>query len=258
MRYVLAVAIVGMAMPSTAAAQSLGPRTLTPMHVLCADLPVTAPPVITLTIEGAQHADRRQVLGVGDVAVVKAGTGQGIAVGQRFAARRLQKAQQTLRIYRGPYDAVPTDYESVRTAGVITVFAVNDGFALARVERACDTVNVGDYLEPLDLPTLPTAAEGGNPNFDDRALVLTGPDRRKAFGDGDVLTINRGSSHGVNPGARFAIYRDPAQGFRLPLVQIGEAVVLEVSESISKAVLVRVTDSVESGDVAVPRGPTQP
>jgi hypothetical protein len=258
MRYVLAVAIMGMAMPSDVAGQDLGPRTLIPMHVLFADLPVTAPTVITLTIEGAQHADKRQVLGIGDVAVVKAGTGQGVAVGQRFAARRLQKAQTSLRIYRGPYDSVHTEYESVRTAGVITVFAVNDGFALARVESARDTVNVGDYLEPLNMPTLPTAAEDGKPNFDDRALVLTGADRRKAFGDGDVLTINRGSSHGVSPGARFAIYRDPAQGFRLPLVQIGEAVVLEVSESISKAVLVRVTDSVESGDVAVPSGPAQP
>ncbi len=258
MRYVLAMAIMVMVVPADVAGQDLGPRTLVPMHVLCADLPVPAPPAITLTIEGAQHADKRQVLGIGDVAVVRAGTGQGITVGQRFAARRLQKAQDTLTIYRGPYDSVHTAYESVRTAGVITVFAVNDGFALARVESACDTVNVGDYLEPLEMPTLPTAAGGGTPNFDDRALVLTGVDRRRAFGDGDVLTINRGSSHGVAPGARFAIFRDPAQGFRLPLVQVGEAVVLEVRESISKAVLVQVTDRVESGDVAVPRGPAQP
>jgi hypothetical protein len=258
MRHALAVAIMGMAIPFDAAGQPLGPRTLTPMHVLCADLPVTAPPSTSLIIEGAQHGDNRETLGIGDVAVVRAGTSQGISIGQRFVARRLMKAQETLTYVPGPYDSVRTAHDSVRTAGVITVFAVNDGFALARVERACDSVLVGDYLEPLDMPTLPAPAAGGRPNFDDRALVLTGTDRRRAFGDGDVLTINRGSSHGVNAGARFAIYRDPAQGLRLPLVQVGEAVVVEVSESISKAVLVRVMDRVETGDVAVPRGASQP
>jgi len=259
MRYVLVVAVMGMAMPSTVAGQSLGPRTLLPMHVLCTDMPVTAPPGITLTIEGAQHPDGRQVLGTGDVAVIKAGTGEGLKVGQRFIARRLQRPQETVTTRRGPYDAVHTAYDSVHTAGILTVVAVDQRFALARVERACDTVLVGDYLEPMAMPTLPTAAEAnGRPNFDDRALVLLGVDRRKAFGDGDVLTINRGSSHGVTAGARFGLYRDPAQGLRLPLVEIGDAVVVEVSETISKAVVVRAIDSVLAGDVAVPVGPAQP
>jgi len=251
MRYVLAVALMGMAMPSTVAAQPLGPRTLLPMHVMCADLPVTTLPVPTLTIEGAQHADSRRVLSIGDVAVVKAGTGEGITVGQRFVARRVT----------GPYDVFARGrdgYGAVRTAGVITVFAVDERFALARVESACDTVMVGDYLEPLSLPTLPTPADAGKPDFDERAAVLFGADRRETFGDGDVLTINRGTAQGVVNGARFAIYRDPKQGLRLPLVELGEAVVVDVSESVSKAVLVKVSDLVQVGDTAVPRGPAQP
>lgn len=261
MRYVLAVAIAGMAMPSTVAGQSLGPRTLLPMHVLCTDLPVTAPPGMGLTIEGAQHPDGRQALGIGDVAVVRAGTADGIKVGERFMARRLLRSQATVASRRGPYDAIRTAYDSVHTAGVLTVVAVDERFALARVERACDTVLVGDYLEPVALPTLPApAAAGGRPNFEDRALVLIGVDQRKSFGDGDVLTINRGSSHGVAAGARFAIYRDPAQGLRLPLVAVGDAVVVDVSESMAKAVVVRVVDGVRTGDVAVPvvAGPAQP
>ncbi|MGE0461452.1 MAG: hypothetical protein AB7Q16_08795 [Vicinamibacterales bacterium] len=261
MRYVLAVAIAGMAMPSTVAGQALGPRTLLPMHVLCADMPVTALPGITLTIEGAQHPDGRQALGIGDVAVVRAGTGDGIKVGDRFMARRVLRPHETLIHRRGPYDDIRSDYDSVHTAGVLTVFAVDERFALARVESACDTVQVGDYLEPVALPTLPTPTEaGGTPNFDDRALVLIGLDQRKSFGDGDILTINRGSSHGVTPGARFAIYRDPGQGLRLPLVAVADAVVVEVSEAISKAVVVRVVDGVRSGDVAVPvgAGPARP
>jgi len=261
MRYVLAMAIVGMAMPSTVAGQPLGPRTLLPMHVLCTDMPITAPPGMTLTIEGAQHPDGRQVLGIGDVAVVRAGTGDGIKVGDRFMARRLLRPHETLNFRRGPYDAIRTEYDSVHTAGVLAVFAVDERFALARIESACDSVLVGDYLEPAALPALPAPAlAGGKPDFDDRALVLFGVDQRKSFGDGDILTINRGSSQGVTAGARFAIYRDPAQGLRLPLVAVADAVVVEVTESISKAVVVRVVDGVRSGDVAVPivAGPAQP
>lgn len=251
MRVALAVALMGMAMPFDVAGQTLGPRTLVPMHVLCADLPFSTPPGITLTIEGAQHADGRQVLGIGDTVVIKAGTGQGITVGQQFVARRQKRMSD---VYARGRDG----YGSVRTAGVVTVVAVDERFALARIERACDTVLVGDYLEPLEMPVLPTPAETGPANFDDRAAVLFGPDRRETFGDGDILTINRGATHGVAAGARFAIYRDPKQGLRLPLIELGEAVVVDVNESVSKAVLVRVKDLVETGDVAVPRGPAQP
>ena len=57
--------------------------------------------------------------------------------------------------------------------------------------------------------------------------------------------------HGVVPGARYAFYRDFHNG--MPLVHIGEAVVLETAEQTSKVAITRVLDSIQPGDIAVPR-----
>ncbi|MEZ5289189.1 MAG: hypothetical protein R2712_31170 [Vicinamibacterales bacterium] len=89
------------------------------------------------------------------------------------------------------------------------------------------------------------------PDFDDRAHVLFGGDMRREFGDGDLVSIDRGASQGVVAGTRFALYRDPRNG--LPLSELGEAVVVEVGETASRAVLVKVSDVVSAGDVAVRR-----
>ncbi len=246
MRHALVTAAVLAAAlgPASAGAQGLGPRTLLPVHVACTDLPLATLPLPTLTIAGVQKPDSRNGMAPGDLAVLAAGTPQGIAVGQRFLARRPHIATRMQLDETGWIGAHPT--------GILTVTAVDERFALARVDQACDTVDVGDHLEPLVMPELPVpAAAGGTPNFDDRALVIFGRDRRVAFGDGDIFSIDRGTNNGVTAGTRLAIYRDRQNG--LPLVELGEAVILDTSPDTSRAVLVRVIDMVQAGDIAVIR-----
>jgi hypothetical protein len=252
MRQTLVVAVLGMALPSLAAAQALGPRTLLPMHIACADIPVTAPPTAgKFTVAGSTRADGREAMATGETVVIEAGTAQGVAVGQQFAARRLDGGTVKQAFRRGV-----DGYAGIRTAALLTVTSVDDRFALAHIDRACDVVMVGDYLEPITMPTLQAAAAAGAPNFSDRASVLFGADLRNIFGDGDVLAINRGSAQGVARGTRFALYRDQHNG--LPLGELGEAVVVDVTEGTSRAVVVRARDYVSAGDVAVMRGPAQP
>ena len=57
--------------------------------------------------------------------------------------------------------------------------------------------------------------------------------------------------NGVVAGHRYAIYRDFHNG--LPLVHVGEAVVMSAGEQTSKVVVTTTRDSIEPGDVAVPR-----
>lgn len=251
MRRLVVGLALGMVLPALSAAQSLGPRTLLPLHVACAELPVTAGPTSTIRIDGVQRADARQSLAPGDIAVIKRGNAE-IAVGQAFLARRLDGGRDAFR--RGV-----EGYAGLRTAGILTVVAVDERFALARVDRACAEVMVGDALEPLALPTLPAADPPGLPVFDDRARVLFGADLRLSFGDGDLLAFNRGSTHGVTPGTRVGIYREPAARATmagaltpgLPLVELGEAVVLDVTETTARAVVVRAMDAIVGGDVVV-------
>jgi hypothetical protein len=233
---------------SPSAAQDLGPRTLLPLHVVCTDLPLSAPATpATLTIAGIQKIDSREHVTPSELAVIAAGTPQGLAVGQRYVARRPRtdyRAKQAFREGRG----------TMRPTGILTIYAVDERFALAKVDEVCDTISSGDYLEPLVMPTLPRAnAPGGAANYEDRARVLVGKDQRDMFGDGDILSIDRGTAHGVTAGTRFLLYKDRLNG--LPLVEVGEAVVLETAAENSRAVVVRALDFVEVGDVAVRRAP---
>lgn len=225
--------------------QVTGPRTLRPAHLSCTDLPVATRPLTTLVVKGGHNADGHQSLTTGEVLVLARALDDGLAVGQRYTARRLHGgAAGFLR----PGE----EFGAVRNAGWVTITAVDDLHALAIIDFACDGIEPGDYLEPFVEVVLPTVADPlGEPQFDDRARILFGPDRRETFGDGDTLSIDRGTIHGVAPGARFAIYRDRRGG--MPLVHIGEAVVMEPGELTSKVVLVSVTTFIEIGDVAVPR-----
>lgn len=250
MRTVFAFAAFTLAAAGPVWAQSTsmitGPRTLTPGHVACTDLPVVTRPAPTRFIKGGHNTDGHQSLYRGQIAVLTRTADDGLQVGQRFFVRRLQG---------GPSREFPRPGEGfgmVHTAGWLTVTGMDQFNALAMVDYACDSIELGDYLEPYVEVVLPTSADpAGAPMFDDRANVLFGTDTRTTFGDGDTLSIDRGTVHGVKLGARFQIYRGKQYG--LPLVYVADAVVMEQGELTSKVVLVRVKDVVEAGDVVVAR-----
>lgn len=254
------VAIVGLLVPGAAGAQDLGPRTLLPMQVQCSAMPVTDAPVVTLSVAASERGDGRQVLSLGELAVIQAGTAQGLAIGQTLAAHHVDRGRADFHGNWDGYTGVRFGRDGyhggTRAIALLAIERIDEQFALARIVKACDQVEVGDRLTPVVLPDLPAAAGPGQPDFSDRAQVLIGRDLRELFGDGDVLSIDRGSNHGITPGTRFALYHNPKNG--MPLSERGEAVVLDVAETTSRAVVVRVREFVSSGDTAVRVVSTQP
>jgi hypothetical protein len=271
MRKVCLVAIVGLMAPGLAGAQGLGPRTVLPMHVPCAELPIAAEPTIPLTVAASERGDGRLILSLGELVVIHAGTDQGLARGQSFLAHHVDRGRAG---YNGNWDGYTGVrfgrdgfHGGLRATAHLTVERINERFSLARIVKACDQVQVGDYLAPVALPALPTPTAAGAPDFDDRATVLFGRDLRETFGDGDILSIDRGSSHGVTPGMRFMLFHTPERGrlYRLPgggatnhvpasgmpLSERGEAVVLDVTENTARAIVVRVREFIRLGDTAV-------
>jgi hypothetical protein len=225
---------------------ALGPRTLHAALVACTDLPTTAPSASPLRILAAQTGDKHQVYAPGDVVVLNGGTPVGFLVGQRYFVRRLQ--------FGLTGEAPSADVQgAVRTAGWLSVIGVDERFALARVDYACDTVQAGDYLEPFVEPVLPnTVVADGPTNFADMGRVLFGADRRQTFGSGDIANVDRGKTHGIGVGTRVAFYRDRLNG--TPLVEMGAGVVVEVAAETSKVVLVRTREVIIRGDYVAVRG----
>lgn len=222
----------------------LGPRKLGQAQVMCTDLPLLMSPEVTLRIVGGNDGHKRVSHAKGDWVVLPGGTSNNLAIGQRFVARRVQTAPYSESIRRAGYIAV-------RTAGVVTVIGADERFAIARVDFGCDEILTGDYLEPFtESAQMPYPIDGGSVDWDDRARVMFGTDRREEFADGDIFNFDRGSEHGIVNGARVVVYRDRFNG--LPLVELGHAVVVEVAQTTSKAVLIKLShDHVHAGDVVV-------
>jgi hypothetical protein len=226
--------------------RTLGPRTLTPNMVSCTDLPTSTVPASPLRVVASHSGGPHMLYGTGEVVVINGGTPQGLMVGQKYFIRHLQLGLSA----EPPSVKTPAP---IRTAGYLTVIAADERFALARIDFACDAIEAGDYLDPFVDPVLPTTvAADGAANFADMARVLFGTDRHETFGDGDFLNIDRGSAKGVGVGTRVAFYRDRQNG--TPLVEIGTGVVVDVTTDSAKVVVVRVNESVFSGDYAAIRG----
>jgi hypothetical protein len=204
----------------------------------------------SLRLTGGQDGFKRRSYAPGDLVTINAGTLNGIEPGQEYYVRRLQ-----VEANQRPSRETPG---SVRTAGWIKVYAVDEELSLATVVHACDTLDVNDYLEPFTLPVMPTvSAEKIKPQRDHYGLILFGIDFRRSFAKGDFFIVNRGSDHGVAPGDRFVIYRDNKQPENF-LFDLGEAVAVEVKADTSTLQAITSRDAFRAGDYVALRKPLGP
>ena len=223
-------ALAAFVLPAIAAAQT-GPSwkpTRVPADVLplvCAPSVTYEVPAVPLHISGGQALDARMTWAPGDLLTINAGRNNGIQVGQEFFARRLQKDRDQFVSRETP--------GTIRTAGWIRVYAVDDEMSLATIQYACDPVEVGDYLEPFALPTaVPRGPKVGKPEKGNYARVMSGNDQRKTFGTGEFIVIDRGRDYGIVPGSQFVVYHDKQQPGNF-LFEVADAVAVDVRESSS-------------------------
>ena len=244
----MTTAVTAAAQPAPGAAlpgPQFGGKTVVPATVACTDLPTATVPTPPLRVLSPHAGDLREGAIRNEIVILNGGTPQGLAVGQRYFTRRVKGP-----ISRG--EISPTDLGAVRTTGWLTVVAADERFALARIDFACLTVEVDDYLEPYVEPAVPaTALADGPPNFSDMSKVLFGIHRHEHFGAGDLLSIDRGQNKGLTVGTRVAFYRDRKIG--TPLFELGAGVVIEVSPETSKVAVERAAPEIVAGDYVVIR-----
>lgn len=195
------------------------------LQLACAPRVVFEEPNVPLRITGGQDVLVRVVHSPGDLVTINAGSQNGIQVGQEFFVRRLQVSRGAPVSSSSP--------ATVRTVGWVRVYAVDDDMSLATITYACDVVDLDDYLEPFSLPVVPApSADRPKPQRGNYGRVMSGNDRRFSFGKGDYFVVDRGSDHGVTPGAQFVIYRDKKAPGNF-LAEIAEAVAVSVQPDTS-------------------------
>ncbi len=211
------------------------------MALACAPVLTHDVPLASLQVTGGQDSFVRRVYGPGDLITINAGSTNGIEVGQEYYVRRLQSDDRTKPSRKHP--------GVIRTTGWIRVYAVDETMSLATVTHACDSINVGDYLETFALPAVPTPEDTAQVKAqrDNYGRVLVGADLRKIFAKGDFFVVDRGSDHGVTSGARFVVYRDKRQAKNF-LYELGEAVAVDVRPESSTLQVTLSRDAFMAGD----------
>lgn len=211
----------------------------TVMALACAPSVTTEKPLADLQVTGGQESFARRIFAPGDLITINAGTDNGIEVGQEFYTRRILAENR-----RGISRTAPG---VVRTSGWIKVYAVDKQMSLATITHVCETVDVGDYLEPFVPPAVPRIDDTVPAQKDNYGKIMIGADRRRSFGRGDFMVVDRGSDHGVTPGARFVVYRDKLQAKNF-LYDLGEAVAVDVKPDTSTLLVVISRDAFKTGD----------
>jgi hypothetical protein len=250
--------MVGLLAATSLARAQRGPAATSPhlspevLSLACSPSAALEAPAMPLRITGGQDSFARRIYAPGDLVTINAGVKNGIEVGQEYYVRRLQRDSPAPISRENP--------ATIRTTGWIKVYAVDerDQLSLATITHACDTIEVGDYLEPFKLPIVPTVSKNRpKPERDNYGKVLVGTDRRTSFGKGDYFVINRGSDHGIEVGSQFVLYRDKKQAENF-LYEIGEGVATEVKPEMATVQVTVSLDAIESGDyVALRREPKQ-
>ena len=214
------------------------------LSLACAPTVRTGQPDTPLRITGGQEAITRASYAPGDLVTINAGTTNGISVGQEFYIRRVE-ADRTRRSEKDPL--------VIQTAGWVRVYAVDDTMSLATITHACDSIQVGDYLEPFKLPeAVVPNPDKPKPERDNYARVLAGTDLRTSFGQGDFFGINRGADAGIKVGAQFVIYRDKKESHNF-LFELGEAVAVSVGPELSTLQVTLSRDAFMLGDYVAER-----
>ncbi|MEQ1759831.1 MAG: hypothetical protein ABL986_16060 [Vicinamibacterales bacterium] len=216
------------------------------LALACAPTLVYEKPITPMHVTGGQSTLKRVSHAPGDLVTINAGTANGIEIGQEYYVRRLQQDKGTSTSRKTP--AV------VRTVGWLKIWAVDrPDMALATVTHACETIDIGDYLEPFSLPQMPAISrEPLKPEKDNYGRIMVGTDRRRAFAKGDFFVLDRGSSQGVTPGARFVVFRDRNQ-YQNFLFDLGEAVAVDVKENSATLQVTLSRDAMFVGDYVAQR-----
>ena len=210
----------------------------------CAPRATFETPDHPLRVTGGQESFERRTFAPGDLVTINAGTNNGIGVGQEFFTRRVQ-----LKSRARPSSSDPAN---IRTSGWLRVYAVDKDMSLATITHACETVDVGDYLEPFSLPAVPVTAEMLPPEKGNYGRILYGDDHRRAVGKGEFFVIDRGTEHGVTPGTRFVVYHDKEVAGNF-LFEVGEAVVVDVQARTSTLQALVSRDAFLAGDYVAQR-----
>lgn len=190
-----------------------------------AQAPVILPPQIIATELG------RVALADGDVLYINRGEKDGVVAGDEF----LVSEELDLVIHPVTREPIGTAMQMV---GTIRVICTQQSTSTAVVVSACEDMNAGALIRPLEPIPIPLAGEyqptpAQCSDLGDKVSghIVHAKRSKAAFAEEDLVSIDLGSDAGIVPGDFVTIFRDSDIDPAFPPSVLGDAVVLLVEKS---------------------------
>ena len=192
-------------------------------------------------------------LAEGEVVFIQLEPGKEVQVGDRFSIVRLGK-QVTHPVTGQNLGSL------VLMPGELVILEWKEGVAVAKIFKSFSPVLRGDMIVPAQ-PILPEAVPIQAQKKMEGVVVFS-PESTVTISEKDFVFIDRGSQNGVMVGDLFSIYQKPVRprgvygepkedAKQIPMVRVGEVVVVSVQQETSTALVTRSFQPIYIGDLAV-------
>ena len=289
---ILSLLVVGLSL--AAAAQGYEPPTqANHKDVYCSGFVASSPLPANLRIVMAEDAVGGVMYSQYDYIYLSQGRNGGVSLGQRYQVVRPVNDPNPVQAFDRQQPIFKAIGQLYMDLGWVEVTGVHETTATALVQEACEGLNAGDVLIPFENRPVPEYKP--SVTFDrfapmqsrGDATLMMGKDFGSAFGQGDVVYINLGTSQGVKAGDYFRVYRYASgtiyegyrkagqgqsrhlrgmpYGYEIPIMRkdlprevLGEAFVVRVDGNASTALVTLSLGEMHAGDFVELEPPAPP
>lgn len=194
-------------------------------------------PLPTLQIIGAERMNEKIMLGDSDIVYLNQGAAEGLEIGQLFEIVGLE-------------DKVPYYGTVTLRRGRARIVRLEDKVAVAKIEKSCNPVRVGDYLLPFEEGEGEIGKDKGfdlmDPNASKHGQVIFVDTGFHIGGTGQWALISMGRQHCVQIGDQLTVFHRAKPN--LPREAIGNVIVIDVRGATSTVKILSCRDTVETGN----------
>lgn len=190
-----------------------------------------------LRIIGSERMNEKDNLSDADIVYLNKGQADGLEIGQLFQVIGLE-------------DKVPPYGVVTRHLAKARIIRLEEKTAVARIERSCWPVNVGDYLMPYEEQEGEVGKDKGysqmDPNASKRGNVIYVDQNLRMAGSGQWALINLGRQQCVQIGDQLTVFHRAKPN--LPREAVGSLIIIDVRGATATVKVLACRENIAVGD----------
>jgi hypothetical protein len=192
-----------------------------------------------IRIVGSEREDERAMMVDSDTFYINKGKEEGMDVGQMFLALQIDRL-------------IPKLGYVAQKKGKVRIIRLEDHMSVAKVEKSCGDIQIGNYLIPFEEKESVIGKDLGynnnlKPGESLEGKIIYLDTDFNIVSTGHWAIINIGSQQGLKVGQQMTIFRQKKPNF--PREAIGNLVVIDTQKKTATVRLLSCREAVEKGDI---------